>query len=301
MLFRPAAVRLAPLALLLFIAPLALAQADSNTTFASLSCTSFEWLADGSNERAALVVPVVLDGQPYRLQLDTGANHSLVYGTIAQDRGWAVVGGGPRLVPSAEVGGMSLGAFHMGQHAGMTPDDEVQGTLGLDLLFGRITVLDYPGQRFCLMERGEAPEDLWMGTAWSNAEVRDGKLFVPLTLDGRALDAFAFDTGSSSTALITDYAPWQEMTGLPDSTAAPKRFSATSWGEVLTALGGPVQGRLQIAGTDVPDAWVYTTQEATDIFSSAPFRIAGLIGNASLWDRVVVLDLGVDLRFGLAR
>ena len=295
-------IRLSALALLL-AAHLVVAQASPERPFPDLTCTSFDWVHTDEVERVAMVVPVVLDGQPYRLQLDTGADYSMVYGDIADQREWPVIGGFPRLAPSAEIGGMSLGPIHILQNASMVPDDESQGTLGLDQLIGHVTVIDYPGQRFCLMERGAAPEAVWMETIWSPADLRNGKLFLPVTLDGEPLDALAFDTGSSASAVFVDYAPWLALTGAADSTEATTRWVGTSWGETITVAGRPIQGQLQIGARIVPSeaAAAFTTLNDPEDFAGWPFRIGGLVGNAGLWDRVVVLDLGVVPRFGVVR
>lgn len=294
--------RLAPLALLL-AAHVAAAQASTETVFPDLACSSFEWIHTDEVERAAIVVPVVLDGESYRLQLDTGADYSMVYGDIADQRGWPVIGGFPRLVPSAEIGGMSLGPVHMLQNAGMSTDEGIHGTLGLDALVGKLTVIDYPGQRFCVMERGAATDAVWMETVWSPAELRNGKLFLPVTLDGEPLDALAFDTGSSASALFVDYEPWLAITGAADSTDATSRWVGTAWGREITVAGRPIEGRLQIGARIVPSEFASAYTELTDPedFAGWPFPIGGLVGNAGLWDRVVVLDLGVSTRFGVVR
>jgi len=98
----------------------------------------------------------------------------------------------------------------------VTPDMKAKpggtaGTIGLDLLRGQIAVLDYPGKRFCLIRRADAPEELRLHKrgAWVSAEIRDGKFFVKAKLNGQRLDDVFFDTGASVFSLMVDFETWK--------------------------------------------------------------------------------------------
>jgi len=73
----------------------------------------------------------------------------------------------------------------------VSPDPkDPHGTVGLELLLGKTFVMDFPKQRVCLLERGDLPESLDQAADWASAEIRHGKLYVDLELNGKKLDGF---------------------------------------------------------------------------------------------------------------
>lgn len=80
-----------------------------DSLFAALPHARFEWASvTPETERAALRLPVDLDGTSGWFQLDTGLDVTLLYGSIARDRGWVTYDGMYR-VPSFEIGDISVG------------------------------------------------------------------------------------------------------------------------------------------------------------------------------------------------
>ncbi len=56
-------------------------------------CVPFKWLAnDKGSARGAITVPVDLNGRMLRMQLDTGADATSLYGHFAEKAGWAKAG-----------------------------------------------------------------------------------------------------------------------------------------------------------------------------------------------------------------
>jgi hypothetical protein len=89
----------------------------------------------------------------------------------------------------------------------------LHGTVGLELLIGHAFVIDFAKLRICLLERADLPESLARVADWAPAEIRHGKLFVDLDLNGKKLDGILYDTGSSPDALAVDFGLWKEATG----------------------------------------------------------------------------------------
>jgi hypothetical protein len=253
-----------------------------------------EWVPiEGLSDRAALRVPVVMEGQSYWFQLDTGADVTILYDTLPKEKGWQKADP-DYVVPGVEAGGMALGSVLMMPYPQIEADEVVQGTLGLDVFIGKLAILDYPGQRFCLLSPGSAPPDLWSQTAWSPAVVRDSKLFLAVNLNDEPVEG-VFDTGGGPLPLIVDYEPWQRMTGLVDSTEATERLTGGSaWGRDITLLGAPAPGALAVGSVRLEHPMIYF--EDTAPFSSWAFPAQGLLGNELFWNRVVLLDLGLLLR-----
>jgi hypothetical protein len=70
----------------------------------------------------------------------------------------------------------------------MGDDDGVTGTLGLNILIGRIAVIDYPAKSFCLFEDTKLSQLFWSAT-YINAVLRDRKLFIPVEIGPFKSDA----------------------------------------------------------------------------------------------------------------
>jgi hypothetical protein len=165
--------------------------------FDGLSCSSFDWNA----EKSVMRVPLSLNGKHYFYQLDTGADVVIAYGNRPH-KGWSPKEGEMR-IPRARFAGMSFPAI-LAYPMKTISDENLQGTVGLDLLVGRTFIIDFPKKRICLIERADLPDSLIRAADWSDAEIRHGKLFINLTLNGKKLDEILYDTGSSPTALDLD-------------------------------------------------------------------------------------------------
>src|ERR1700733_8480068 len=63
------------------------ARADDPLT--NQTCSTFRWVANGTQEHYALEVPVDLNGQSYWFQLDTGSPDTMLYGNEAVQKHWA--------------------------------------------------------------------------------------------------------------------------------------------------------------------------------------------------------------------
>lgn len=270
-----------------------------DTLFEKLPHAAFEWVeAEGVSDRAAMRLPVKLDGTEGWFQLDTGLDVTLVYGDIPAERGWETHDGMVH-VPDFEIGGIRLGPTWLRTRADGGEDGELSGSLGLDLLVGYLVLIDYPGRRLALLRHGEAPLWLLRRTTWAPAELRDAKLFLNVVLAGESLVGLFFDTGASAFDITVDFDRWVELTGCADPESAPTQWTVNSWGNQVVILGAPARGPLIIGSARIPDPQVYYLKEQPNFFRQWPFPAEGLVGNAPFWDRVVIMDLGIRPRFGL--
>jgi hypothetical protein len=265
--------------------------------------TSFEWRgAEGVSDKAVMIVPVELDGQEYWFQLDTGSDVTMLYGTgEAERRGWReskqwFVG-----VPGVSVGGVHFDSVDVFIKEEMAGGGKTAGTLGLDLLQGKVVVLDFPRQRFCVVQHGDMPSEILERTAFVPAEVRDNKLFVLIRAGGEELKDIFFDTGASSFPLVVDLDLWQRLTGKKGYDDATSIVNISSWGKTVPMVGAEMQGALELGKVRMDRAMVYYWGDQPRFFDQWPFPAAGLMGNALFIDEVVVIDLGQPTRFGILR
>jgi hypothetical protein len=269
--------------------------------FQALPHASFEWsAAKGVSDRAAMRLPADLDGTKGWLQFDTGLDVTLVYGDLPAERKWETHDGMYH-VPRVRIGDMDLGPAWLRGRVDADTKGKRLGSLGLDLLVGKWVLIDYPGRRIAFMNPGDAPLWLLQRATWTPAELRDAKFFLTVVLGGKTVGGIFFDTGASAFDITVDYKKWTELTGITDPDSATTRWTVSSWGSQLTALGAPAKGPLVIGSARLPDPRVFYLKEQPELFTQWPFPATGLVGNAPFWDRVVILDLGLRPRFGLVQ
>jgi len=259
--------------------------------FAGLSCSSFEW----NSEKSVMRVPLSLNGKQYWYQLDTGADVVIAYGNRPHE-GWSPKEGEMR-IPRAQFAGMSFPAI-LAYPIKTISDENLQGTVGLDLLVGRTFIIDFPRKRICLIERADLPDSLIGAADWSDAEIRHGKLFIKMTLNGKELTEILYDTGSSPTVLDLDLNLWKEFTGRAGASEATAHSKGQSWGHEIESIGAPATGDLAI-GHHVYRTPLLTTIPARPDSDRTNYRAQGLLGNALFTDSIVILDLGAHPRFGI--
>ena len=207
---------------------------------AAMDCVSFTWEKVGEEERAAILVPITLNGRTYDFQLDTGADLSSIPESVAVEAGLMKPGAGGARVQDVELGGASVGPrWLLARHSA--------GTVGLDMLIGFTTVIDYPSQRFCVTPTADLPYDIYRRTARSDAVLREGKLFVPVEIAGQQRRDFFFDTGASLFPLSTDLSPWRALTGRTEDGAENRRISGSAWGANVELVGAPSLQPVRIA------------------------------------------------------
>ena len=103
---------------------------------------------------------------------------------------------------------------------------------------------------------------------WTPAEIRHGKLFVDLDLNGKKLDGILYDTGSSPDALAVDFSLWKEATGRSGTKDATTYANAQSWGRELEFIGAPASGDLKIGNHVYQRPLMTTVPAQPDSFQS---------------------------------
>jgi len=264
-------------------------------------CVSFNWVSDDKNSpRAAISVPIKINGRIVPLQLDTGSDATVLYGQVADHAGWASHGRKSFRATSLMIGSTLIDRPEIYVARDMEEDARLVGTLGLPELMGRITVIDYPRQRFCLFSEADLPSPL-RSVTYVRADLRHSKFFVPVAVDAFRSDAVIFDTGSSLMPLTVDLAAWKKMTSLTDVEQAPTAIKGSAWGKSVTMSGALAAGTMMVGKLSLGKQTVFTDGDQPTAYADWPFRADGVLGNASLWDGVVIVDLTAKIRFGFIR
>ena len=277
----------------------------------------FVWKADSAARpvvpHAALLVPVTLPGCPRRclLQFDTGAPSSVLYAHPLAALRARYPGLRQQMRPRADtvanvqlrLGGQPLQAHWLrllpvGDRR-LPPADStpvVIGTLGADLLDGRVMVLDYPRQRFTLC--AHVPDSLARRTRFAPLVFDSRRVLLSAHVQGQE-HQLLFDSGSSAFALLTSQDTWNR---LRQPHALPCETTVNSWGRQLTAHTVATPATLGLGPATVPLVTV-TYIEGTAFWQSVLMRFSGMggmLGNAPFVGSIVILDVPGH-RFGVAR
>ena len=273
---------------------------------------SFTWGFTKDLPHAALLVPITVPGCPrtYYLQLDTGAPY-----TLLRSNALAVLRAAfpaTRVTLSAQGDSVRNFRFAIGQSqvrarniwvrpsAAATqlpanPDEPfIIGTLGTDVLDGRVLALDYVRQRFTLSST--VPDSLVRRTTFVPMSFRERRILLAVSLQGQTQELL-FDSGSSAFALLTSQSSWQQMAR---PTAIAQSVPVNSWGKTLTAHTVATAAALQFGAATVPLGTV-TYIEGMGFMQSTLTRFSGMggmLGNAPFSQKTIVLDAKHE-RFGV--
>ncbi|MBC6698741.1 hypothetical protein [Hymenobacter sp. BT190] len=269
---------------------------------------SLRWTTDTTAKPAvqhdALLVPVQLPNCPRTLylQFDTGAPYTLLYAhqlevlrrhypalstslQVSQDMVQNFrfsLGGAPVTMRQAKV--LALGRPEL-------PADSlapyVIGTLGTDVLDGRVLVLDYARNQFTLSTK--VPDSLARRAEFGPLAFTNRRVLLDAGLQGKP-QQLLFDSGSSANALITSEDIWSQLA----TPGAPTRTTASnSWGKKLLVHTAPTAAQIRFGTIEAPLRTV-TYIEGMGLMQSTLMRfsgMAGMLGNQPFEGRTLILDV----------
>jgi hypothetical protein len=270
--------------------------------------TSFRWLPVTAGgvvlPQGAMVVPVRLPGcdRIFHMQFDLGATSSLLYaGKLAalsercpklamQDRD------GKRNAANVSLllNGQSLlfKEIYVRNMGGSTIDwndtDHIEmiGTLGADIIEGKLLVIDYPRTTIWVGEM--LPPEIVAPTRWGEFSFPNRRVMLRAAVDGKLTQLY-FDTGSSAFELLTSPAIWE---ALAEPNAVPASLTVNSWGNALIVHRIKSEKRIDVAGASLPLGYV-TKVDGASFAQNLMGRLidmGGMTGNALFMNRVLVLD-----------
>lgn len=266
----------------------------------------FTWKGDSANGRqepyAALLIPVTLPGYSKQLymQFDLGSPYSMFYlnkvraVVQVQDTSTRLTNFG------FNVGSMPVLAKEMAlkrfDTAGLDPRNptEIIGTLGSDLIEGRVLTIDYPRR---LMVLGmQWPENMNIPTA--DLIFARRSILLPATIRGKKTMLY-FDTGSSAFELLTDKQTSLQMAA---PGAVPASYPVRSWEKMLTANTLLTNDSIDIAQQKIPIRAVTYMEGVTEQQMNQMMKlgIGGMTGNKLFLHYVLVIDTR-NKKFGLGK
>lgn len=299
------------LALALLWPAAAQAQAQASTPPLNLSNAgrelAFVWQESAFGDRiephAALLIPVRVEGldKTLYMQFDLGASSTVLMKDMVESLGARVPG-----LTTGEDGAIEHFAFTMGDvqaradkvrvvdahsHNSIAWDDpdriDIIGTIGADLLTGRVLAIDYPRNR--IFVGAAVPEGLVPADQMQPFMVTPrGVVLTGMMIDDQPR-MIMLDTGSSAFALLTGHDDWMSKT---DGGAGEATFPVNSWGRTLTVHAAPTRSVARFGDTVVPLGEVayiegVSTAQADAMRASG---MAGMTGNRLFVDKVLVLD-----------
>ena len=167
-------------------------------------------------------------------------------------------------------------------------------------MVGLVTVINYPGQRFCLFADTDLPQELLAGVSVSGT-LRNGKFFLPVQVGNFKSDSIIFDTGSSEFPLMVDLANWRKITGQTEPEKSPVKHPGLTWGKPTLFYGAPASSPLKLGQIELGVPTVFTEQGAPEGFAKMSYQVDGVVGNSQLWDGIVILDLTANVQFRYIR
>jgi len=289
----------------------------------SMQWIPFLWTSDSLGnryfERTGMNIPAKIAGLPYDLnfQFDLGDIHTEIYENTLNSL-YALNPGSERKVRklksflqfwnhnksyrniTIEAGGYLFKSANCRVNPGYGNEvskDSISmkrpvhlGSIGIDLFKDKVLVIDYPEQRFAILDTIPAGYNINMVPV---KLTNTGMLLLPMKLGGRTFDCL-FDNGSSifqligSSTRISDYSKEKDNDSLPVS----------SWGVIHNMTGRRIPGALEIGGQKFYDTEIYADhrkevqeKKSTDI----PYLVTG---NALFWNRTIIIDFR-NKRFGV--
>ncbi len=229
---------------------------------------------------AAPFIEIHVDGmaQPALMELDTGTDISSLYGKTLtrvipsiQSKKLAVVSGTMAGCPFANE------KFEVLADQGdtSTADGRVYlGTVGLGFFRDRILFMDLVSNEVAILPKGvELPASLVSRAQSVPAGVRGGKLYVTLKANGALEQDMFFDTGSSSSTLVTAPATWKRLTGRQPGDPRNSRWVSSNWGKDSVMIGSPASGNVCVGSACVSRPTIKFESTGLENFDFAKYPV----------------------------
>jgi len=279
--------------------------------------SQFEWrgssIGGKTFDRAVILVPVKLKDNPkiFWMQLDTGIDVTVVYQIPFNQLNYPaqpIKGQEDFVALSGSIGNCPFDSFPVfiykdfGDSLDNKQEYPVIGSVGQDILAGKILLLDFPKKRFYLADSlDHTLKGLLSRASFVDLKRRDNKLFVHVQIADTSSDNFFYDTGASLFPITTSKTMWQKLTGLQGDEKSNIRMSVPSWGQEAVLVGAPAKGELKLGTLRATSPMVYFDTTGMIDYSQGPLKADGLLGNALFYDEyTVVLDL-IRNRFGILK
>lgn len=175
-----------------------------------------------------------------------------------------------------------------------TGKENLVGTLGADFSRDKVLIIDYVGQRMCVLD--SVDNQLKKEVDFVDCKLQRGRMLLPLKVADQ-LKWVLFDTGASLFDLGTTKESWQQLsaTKLPIDSLV-----AGSWGKKTNFYKGMIKSKVYLGKAQLknPSAWYSDNQLLEDFYKSE--KLFALVGNSLFFEDVVVIDFK-NAKFGILK
>lgn len=173
---------------------------------------------------------------------------------------------------------------------------EVIGTIGADLIDGKVAIIDYPNKKLTISQA--IPTELKSELLLTDFVYAQRRILLPARIKGKQTVLY-FDTGSSMYELLTDKKTAQSL-AVADSEVIQSKVK--SWDKYLTANTVSTNDSIEISGSKIA---IRKTTFIDGISNSQveqmmKMGIGGMTGNKLFLEYKLILDTK-NKKFGLVR
>ena len=227
----------------------------------------FEW-SDGQvsghyEPKVAVYVPVEIEGDTrlFYLQMDTGCESSFLYGDRLSQYGLRIDSGAADVpvIWYAKGDGFGVDRFPIWwrEEDNQSSDSSTSGpmligTLGSNVMQGRILILDFPQQAFAVqLDLDSVPANVSLPKEFIPATIVGGRFMITVRLGDDSLSNVMYDTGASSFGLLLSHEDWTRYTGYTGDEPEVIHDSVPSWGVMIGHWRAPSRFPLFVGGLQI--------------------------------------------------
>lgn len=167
------------------------------------------------------------------------------------------------------------------------------GTIAPDLFQGKVLVIDYPGQRLCVLD--SMPALLQKKADFVPFKIRKGRIKIPFLIGSIEKDLL-FDTGSSLFPVFTSKDNSHFFTE-PTSPVVDS-IIGNQWKQTFKVYGQQIAKDVKIGKHKMKPAIVYSMEDKNQKQFEDEENIIGMTGNAYFLDRIIIVDYK-NKKFGI--
>lgn len=266
--------------------------------------THFVW----SNNKASMHIPVKVANLPYSFsfQLDLGSPNTIVYGNTLQSvaqthHQWQQKISYPAwlLYKMGVCKDVSLGFGNYVANYEACPifkqmgndlnTDTLQqssevafGTLGVNTFANKVLIIDYPKQRFCILDTLPKQYTNTLNPISINSR---GKIILPLIYQNKNYRCL-FDSGSSMFELLTTNNLIERFSVAPNVDT----IQAQAWGKMHTLTSKVLSDTVKLANAAYTNLKIYADYRTEAKIINFLDGVDAITGNALFWNKVLVID-----------
>lgn len=262
-------------------------------------------------DKTAILVPIEIEGISKKLygQLDTGSDATILYGKCLRKHEIPVDSAGNEAPPfrwyghNEKTGPLEKAAiidWAMDsdiENQSDTPDSYIIGTIGLDKVASRILVLDFPANRYAVVDdTALLPDVIPTAIDYVDGVVSYNKLYIDVALGEDTIPAVRYDSGSSISVLVLPRDWWLWATGFEGDESEVLKDSVLSWGKFVSILVAPSKYDMRFGNFRVKNPMISFVD-----WTDPALATTKLLGNAAFYDSCVVVVDCIREKFGVGR